>query len=207
MLKNLLLYRMAIFNASLAGLMAWLASQGYVSLIFASDPTGISLGIVALFLIAMVSTCMQLWKITKDKNAVKAGTAPSRDKKRGMKLERIDKMADTMSLLGIIGTVVGFIIAFSGIDPSSLLSASGVGANVAGMMKGMGIALYTTLTGAVLGGWTSWNHSMLKEQVDILQVDESRVGIKQNLKVSDVLAFKARAGETVKVTPPDGCCK
>lgn len=171
MLKNLLVYRMGIFNTLMAGLMVYLASKGYISMVFAADPTGISLAICLLFLMTFGSTAVQAYKITKDKNAVKLGLPTSQDKRKA-KIEKVEKMADNMSLLGIIGTVVGFIVAFAGIDPSILVSASGVGTTVAQMMHGMGIALYTTLTGAVLGGWTSQNYQFLKEAVDVLEIDE-----------------------------------
>jgi hypothetical protein len=174
MLKNLLMYRFIIFNSLMTGLMAWLASKGYLSLVVASDPTGISLGIAALFLLSGAATTIQAWKITREKNAHKEGRYTAKDKaKRQIKLGRISRASDAMALLGIIGTVVGFIIAFATTDPSSLLNASDVSTGVAQIMKGMGIALYTTLTGAVLGGWTGENFNMLKEQVDILEVDEN----------------------------------
>ncbi len=172
MLKNLLIYRFVLFNSMMIGLMVWLASKGYLSLVVASDPTGISLGIAALFLLSAGSTAVQAWKITKEKNAHKEGQYTSKNKaKRGIKLGRILRAADTMALAGLIGTIVGFIIAFATADPASLLNAADVGTGVAQMMKGMGIALYTTLTGAVLGGWTSENYNMLKEQIDLLEVD------------------------------------
>lgn len=172
MLKNLLLYRFILFNSLMTGLMAWLVSKGYIATLVASDPTGISLGIAALFGLSAAATAVQAWKITKEKNAHKAGTYTAKDKaKRGIKLKRIERASDTMALLGIVGTIVGFIVAFSTADPASLLNAAEVGTGVTQMMQGMGIALYTTLTGAVLGGWTGENYNMLKEQVDILEVD------------------------------------
>ncbi len=172
MLKNLLLYRFILFNSLMTGLMLWLASKGYLSLVVASDPTGISLGIAALFSLSVVATAVQAWKITREKNAHKAGLYTAKGKvKREIKLGRILRAADTMALAGLIGTIVGFIIAFATADPASLLNAADVGTGVAQMMKGMGIALYTTLTGAVLGGWTSENYHMLKEQVDLLEID------------------------------------
>lgn len=172
MLKNLLLYRFILFNSLMTCLMAWLASKGYIAVLVASDPTGISLGIAALFGLSAVATVTQAWKITKEKNAHKAGTYTAKDReKRGVKLGRIFRASEAMALLGLVGTLVGFIIAFATADPTSLLSAADVGTGVVQMMKGMGVALYTTLTGAVLGGWTSENYNMLKEQVDLLEVD------------------------------------
>ncbi len=184
MLKNLLLFRFVIFNTLMGSLMAWLASKGYIALVLASDPTGISLGIMILFGLTFVSTIRQLLKVGKDKDAVRidealgAGSGVWKDHlnrilKRSIKLRSIKLAAGTMSVLGIIGTIVGFIVAFAVQDPSVLLSVdvSTMAATVLGMVKGMSIALYTTLTGAILGQWTVWNWAMIKDAVDILKVD------------------------------------
>ena len=193
MLKNLLIYRFVVFNAMMGSLMLWLASKGYIGLVLASDPTGISWGIVALFVLTFGSTLRQLWKVAQQKNEVKdteallkecdetsdtslkivKDTLVKRALKRIIKLRAIKLSADTMSMLGIIGTVVGFIIAFAVQDPATLVNVD-VGdmtATVLGMVKGMSIALYTTLTGAVLGVWTTWNWAMIKDAADILKVD------------------------------------
>lgn len=184
-LGNLLLYRFVIFNTLMGSFMAWLASKGYVGLLIASDPTGISLGIMVLFGFTFISTLRQLWKVTKEKNRIKdkefiynAGPGAWKDKLKGalkrlIKLRGIKLAADTMSMLGIIGTVVGFIVAFSVADPTAIIGTDigSMAATVLGMVKGMSIALYTTLTGAILGVWTTWNHAMIKDAVDILKVD------------------------------------
>ena len=184
MLKNLLIYRFIVFNSLMSSLMLWLASKGYIGLVLASDPTGISWGIVALFVLTFGSTLRQLWKVTQQKNEIKedemlgAGSGAWNDKLKGVikriiKLRSIKLAADTMSMLGIIGTVVGFIVAFAVQDPSALMDVDvgSMAATVLGMVKGMSIALYTTLTGAVLGVWTTWNWAMIKDAADILKVD------------------------------------
>ena len=165
MLKNLLLYRFILFNTGCAALMAWFASKGWLTMVAAADPTGISWGIVALFALTGVGTSIQAWKINREKDGKSQPTDP---KVREGKLKRIERAGDSMALLGLIGTIVGFIIAFATSNPAALLSATEVGTGVAVMMKGMGVALYTTLTGAVLGGWTGENYHMLKEQADLL---------------------------------------
>ncbi len=165
MLKNLLLYRFILFNAGCASLMAWFASKGWLTMVAAADPTGISWGIVALFLLSGAGTAVQAWKLNRERNGTGKPTNPT---VRGGKLKRIERAGESMALLGLIGTIVGFIIAFATSDPAALLNATEVGSGVATMMKGMGVALYTTLTGAVLGGWTGENYHMLKEQADLL---------------------------------------
>lgn len=174
MLKNLLMYRLLLLNSSLISLMVYFWFKGYVPLVLAGDPTGISLGIIGLFIITGLATVGQAWKVSRDKNAFSEGRLTSKAKaKRAIKLKRIMRAGHIMALLGIIGTVTGFIIAFAGTDMAAMNSAADVSAGVFTMLKGMGVALYTTLVGSVLGGWTDENYHMLQEQVDTLEVDET----------------------------------
>ena len=59
--------------------------------------------------------------------------------------------------LGLIGNVVGFIIALQNIDTGSLGSAEGVQKVAASLLAGMGVAFCSTLVGAVAALWTSVN--------------------------------------------------
>ena len=58
--------------------------------------------------------------------------------------------ANSLVFLGLVGTVIGFIVALSGVDPGTISIAKAVGPLVANLIQGMSIALYTTLVGAVL---------------------------------------------------------
>ena len=58
--------------------------------------------------------------------------------------------ANSLVFLGLVGTVIGFIVALSGVDPGTISCAKAVGPMVANLIQGMSIALYTTLVGAVL---------------------------------------------------------
>ena len=58
--------------------------------------------------------------------------------------------ANSLVFLGLVGTVIGFIVALSGVDPGTISIAKAVGPLVANLIQGMSIALYTTLAGAVL---------------------------------------------------------
>ena len=59
-------------------------------------------------------------------------------------------MANSLVFLGLVGTVIGFIVALFGVDSKSVSSASTAGPMVTKLILGMSIALYTTLVGAVL---------------------------------------------------------
>ena len=63
--------------------------------------------------------------------------------------------------LGLVGTVIGFIVALSGVDPQTSAQVDEVASMVATLVAGMSIALYTTLVGAVLHVWLMVNHRLL----------------------------------------------
>ena len=55
--------------------------------------------------------------------------------------------------VGLIGTVVGFIIALSGVDPARADDLNATKEMVAILIAGMSTALYTTLLGALANLW------------------------------------------------------
>ncbi len=83
-------------------------------------------------------------------------------------------LAGSLVFLGLIGTVAGFMIALSGVDPSRAGDASSVAPMVATLIDGMGLALSTTLVGAVLNLWlvTCWRmleHGTAKLLAELLE--------------------------------------
>ncbi|GBD41266.1 hypothetical protein HRbin39_00645 [bacterium HR39] len=56
-------------------------------------------------------------------------------------------------LLGLVGTVVGFVIALSGVDPERAADVSAVGPMIARLTDGLAVALHTTLVGAIAHLW------------------------------------------------------
>jgi biopolymer transport protein ExbB/TolQ len=73
----------------------------------------------------------------------------------------IRHVAGSLVLLGLIGTVIGFIIALSGVDPEQASDVSSVTPMVSTLIEGMSTALYTTLVGAVLNIWLLINYHLL----------------------------------------------
>ncbi len=73
----------------------------------------------------------------------------------------IRQIANGLVFLGLIGTVIGFIIALSGVDPNAATEIDSVANMVATLISGMSVALYTTLVGAVLYVWLTINHRIL----------------------------------------------
>ena len=70
-------------------------------------------------------------------------------------------IANSLVLLGLIGTVVGFILALSGVDPEIAGDFASVSPMVSTLIRGVSTALYTTLVGGVLNLWLTVNYQML----------------------------------------------
>lgn len=62
-------------------------------------------------------------------------------------------IADTSVFAGLIGTVIGIIIAFSNLDPSQMANVEYARSMGTALLSGMSVALYTTLVGAVSFVW------------------------------------------------------
>ncbi|TQV80973.1 MotA/TolQ/ExbB proton channel family protein [Denitrobaculum tricleocarpae] len=73
----------------------------------------------------------------------------------------VRNVANALVLLGLIGTVVGFIIALSGVDPEQASDVSAITPMVSTLIEGMSTALYTTLVGAILNVWLMVNYQLL----------------------------------------------
>ena len=69
--------------------------------------------------------------------------------------------AGSLVLLGLIGTVIGFIIALSGVDPESASDVQSIAPMVSSLIEGLSTALYTTLIGSVLNVWLMINYRLL----------------------------------------------
>ena len=70
-------------------------------------------------------------------------------------------IANTLVLLGLIGTVVGFIIALSAVDVNLAADIDSVGPMISTLIGGMSVALYTTMVGAILNIWLMINYRLL----------------------------------------------
>ncbi len=130
--------RLFVLNfAGLCGII-WAYWLGYVQFVFGHDVSHISYLITALFVVSMVGVFMG----------------------KTAHMERVEVWLVT---LGLIGNVVGFIIALQNIDTGSLGSAEGVQKVAASLLAGMGVAFCSTLVGAVAALWTSINAWMLSK--------------------------------------------
>lgn len=187
MLRNLLIYRLVVFNVLVLVGVGLLGASGLVAPLFLGDGSYITYAILALFVATLASTSFRAVKVSRALNLWKTLRSGRIVSHRGLRIRRqtaklpekiahIKDAANWMVALGLIGTVVGFIAALSGVDPTAAMSAAGTQKLVSDLIHGMGIALNTTLVGAAASLWTEVNYRMLRTATANLVADVEREG-------------------------------
>lgn len=180
------LLRFGIVNVSGFVLLAAAWTRGWIDIVIAADQTGLTFAIFAVFLAGLGVCGAKLVRVGREAEAAQsdapaAGTwaaeyldaISGRDSgarsivastvrlRLGDWIAVIRHFANSLVLLGLIGTVIGFIIALSGVDPDSVADVKSISPMVSQLLTGMAVALYTTLAGATLNLWLTINHRLL----------------------------------------------
>jgi MotA/TolQ/ExbB proton channel family len=82
--------------------------------------------------------------------------------KLAARITPIRHIANSLVLLGLIGTVIGFVIALSGVRPEVVSNVNAIGPMVSTLIGGMSIALHITLVGSLLHLWLMVNVRLLE---------------------------------------------
>jgi hypothetical protein len=182
----LLLLRYVLLNVSAIGIIAAVWFQGWVGKVFAGDVTKLSLVIAAVFLVGWVLCSLKVVRCSNELNAIRGDksltqsrmqwyrelTTEAANESRAAiadclrsrlysRISAVRLISNNLILLGLIGTVIGFIIALSGVDEGSVADVGSVGPMVSTLIQGMSVALYTTLVGAVLHVWLTLCYQVL----------------------------------------------
>ncbi len=155
--------------------------NGYVDQVLAGDRSNISVVIFTLFVIGLMITASRIFKLSREINFLKAGQSDriteyaklvknknelaarqAIEIKLLAKIQWIQYIASALVSLGLIGTVYGTIVFMLGIDLSAISDLERVGEVFGVVFNGMGIALYTTLTGAVFNLWLKFNYAIVE---------------------------------------------
>jgi len=184
--RYLLVLRFALLNVAGFALLGAAYVQGLVDRVIVADPTYLSVLIFLVFLGGLGICARKVWQTSRELNSLReydpasesaamphlapllGRTAESRANLAGAARLRLShriaivrNIANTLVLLGLIGTVLGFIVALSGVDPERAADISAITPMVSTLISGMSTALYTTLVGAILNVWLMANHQLL----------------------------------------------
>ena len=176
--KYLLILRYSLIN--LVGLIFLfvLITQGYVTKAIKADITNMVIVILTLFAAGFILAAYRTFWLSRELNysflkilpnhslakeflqnskkldaSSRSNLAASLRIKLSSKIGYIKFMANTLVILGLIGTVIGFIIALSGVDGSVSSNPEEVSKMVSTLIQGMSVALYTTLVGSICSVW------------------------------------------------------
>ncbi len=183
---GLLVVRFALLNLACGALLVVAYVHGFVDMVVAADQTGLSIGIFAVFVVGLAICSVKIMRTSKELDRVhefdplrtsraadylaqlRGASADGRSivasalkLKLSHRVGLVRQFAGSLVMLGLIGTVLGFIIALSGVDPERAGDISAIGPMVSTLIEGMSTALYTTLVGAVLNLWLMANHRLL----------------------------------------------
>jgi hypothetical protein len=183
----LLTLRYAVVNLCGSAFLAAAYLQGWIAMVMAGDPTFQCVGIFLVFLTGLVICTNRIWRLSWELNQARApvpqpksrageyltlivGRAgDSRTLAAGMlrakmadRLGTVRQIASSLVMLGLLGTVIGFIMSLSGVRPDVATDVKAVSPMIASMITGMSVALYTTLVGAVLNLWLMANYRLLE---------------------------------------------
>lgn len=184
--RHLLTLRFVLTNLTALALLIAFEAQGWISAVIMGDETRLTLVILGVFFIGLASAGWKIWDLSRALNAAEnpktakiewiaryVEQATRKDAgARGIagsvlrmqlanRIGSVKHVANSLVLLGLIGTVIGFIIALSGVNAESAADASAIAPMVGDLIRGMSVALFTTLAGAALNLWLMINFHML----------------------------------------------
>ena len=182
----LLILRFALVNLIGIALLGAAHMQGLVEKVLISDQTYLSLVIFLVFLCGLGVSARKVWQTSRELNQVRAFDPLVRSRaaeyiaslrgadgdtrailasalrlKLGQRISVVRNIAGSLVILGLIGTVIGFIIALSGVQPEQASDVKAITPMVSTLIAGMSTALYTTLVGSVLNVWLMVNYHLL----------------------------------------------
>ena len=184
--RHLLVLRFALINTVAFGFLGVAYINGLIHMIIAAEKTGLSIAIAAVFVVGLSLCGFKIVQVSRELNAAWDRNPPATslaaeyaEKLRGVaedgravlagtlrltlshRVAVVRHIANSLVLLGLIGTVIGFIIALSGVDPQKASEFESISPMVSTLIQGMSTALYTTLVGGVLNLWLMINYHML----------------------------------------------
>ncbi len=184
MRSYLLLSRFAVLNIAALAILVAVWRQGWVAVVLEADVTRLSAIITALFAVGWATCAAKTWRCSRELNAIRdpaaAGhlhwyrdlAAAARPEARPAiaeclrarlyaRISVVRTISTNLVTLGLIGTVIGFIIALSGVNANAVADVGAVAPMISTLIKGMSVALFTTLVGAVFHVWLMMCYQIL----------------------------------------------
>ena len=185
--RYLLIMRFAVVNLVGLALLVAVWVQGWLAIVLEGDATKFALVIVLVFLAGLLICAAKVQQVSAELDRIRAPAdypnarvsrylmaikgrdgqsrtlaASALKLKLASRIAVVRHIAGSLVFLGLIGTVIGFMIALSGVNPEDAADISAIGPMVSTLISGMSVALSTTLIGAVLNIWLMVNYRILE---------------------------------------------
>ncbi len=185
--RYLLIMRFAVVNFVGVALLAAAWMQGWLAFVLQGDTTRLVLLIAVVFLAGLFLCGLKVQQVSAELDRIRAPkdfpnarvsryltaiagrdgqsrtlAASALKIKLAGRIAVVRHIAGSLVFLGLIGTVIGFMIALSGVNPEDAADISAIGPMVSTLISGMSVALSTTLVGAILNIWLMVNYRLLE---------------------------------------------
>ena len=182
----LLIFRFLLTNLIAFSLLAVAYVHGVIDTLKIDDPTRLWMLTVGLFVVGLFLCAVRIARVSRELNEVRSKTPHPSSKvgqylalaataggdsrtiaaealrlKLTSRIVVIRHIANSLVIIGLLGTVVGFIISLGGVRPDVATNASAVTPMIATLVTGMSVALGNTLIGGVLNVWLNANFYIL----------------------------------------------
>lgn len=199
--KFLLVLRFSLINILGIIFLIVTYTQGYIAKAIDADITNVILLIFFIFLLGLIISGIRTFWISKQLNyatekskelnsitnhylqniknldaSARSNLASSLRIKLANKINLVKFIANTLVILGLIGTVIGFIIALSGVDGSVSSDPEEISKMITTLIQGMSVALYTTLAGSICSVWLNICYHILSSGANKLLAKIIEIG-------------------------------
>lgn len=177
MLNNLLVYRLIIVNLLGIVMVGVAVANGWVEQVIRNDTSHLIWAMLLVFLIFLASVANRASKVSHHLNALKAGKAVEINATKFLaKGEHLDDFPTWITLIGLLGNVIGIMVSLGAVSPSDLGNAASTQTAISGLMNGMHIAFSTTIVGCVFALWADVNRRVLKTAA-VLMTEDARQSV------------------------------
>lgn len=173
-LRNLLVYRLALFNILCLLAFAWAWQRGFVADMYLPDKSYMTYAASLLFLLGAASIAARAVKTSSAINRLKRGDRLSINGPKTLeKQAHLDDIGNLIVTIGLTGTAIGVVMMLHSFKAGSLTDSAKVVETAAMLGDGVGTAFRSTIVSAIAWCWHICNLRMLKTATVAL-IEDSR---------------------------------
>ena len=181
--KHVIVLRFILLNLLALALVAAVWERGWLNGMIGTDVYHLVKLNCAIFAVGLALCGHRIMQVSDDLNRpykYGASGVEALKLRSALRLGAVRHVAHTIVLVGLIGTIIGFIIALSGVNAQAATDPHAIAPMISTLLLGMAIALYKTLVGSVLNVWLMANYRILEGGVvqTIVNTVEHGAGVK-----------------------------